>query len=136
MLKETAERKAKALEEKDRTNQAIIDNLRSSLLKSNYHEKKVWKSDQNERIKAEKKVAIYVYDLPRFNMDFYNAHLTEYGAKCRNQIGEKELHQRFLDSPNRVMDGELADLYYVPVYTGCYRTVVGTELQTDAYSAT
>jgi len=136
MLKETAERKAKTLEEKDRTNQAIIDNLRSSLLKSNYHEKKHWKTEQNERSKAEKKVAIYVYDLPRFNMDFYNAHLTEYGAKCRNQIGEKELHQRFLDTPNRVLDGELADLYYVPVYTGCYRTVVGTELQTDAYSAT
>jgi hypothetical protein len=69
-------------------------------------------------------------------MDFYNSHTAEYANKCRNQIGEKELHNRFLNSPNRVMDGELADLYYVPVYTGCYRTVVGTELQTEAYSAT
>jgi hypothetical protein len=136
-LKESSDRRVAILEEKDRTNQAIIDNLRSSLLKSNYHKQKHWKEGQNERVGRKKKdVSIYVYDLPRFNTDFYDAHLTEYNQKCRNQIGEKELHQRFLDSPNRVMDGELADLYYVPVYTGCYRTVVGTELQTDAYSAT
>lgn len=121
----------------DRTSQAIIENLRSSLVKSEYHQSKRWKEEQNERPQATKSgVSIYVYDLPRFNTDFYNAHKLEYTKKCRNQIGERELHQRFLDSPNRVLDGELADLYYVPVYTGCYRTVIGTELLTDAYAAT
>lgn len=132
-----AEMKSKTLEEKDRTSQAIIENLRSSLVKSEYHQSKRWKEEQNERPQATKSgVSIYVYDLPRFNTDFYNAHKLEYTKKCRNQIGERELHQRFLDSPNRVLDGELADLYYVPVYTGCYRTVIGTELLTDAYAAT
>eukprot|EP00039_Didymoeca_costata_P019384 m.337322 g.337322 ORF g.337322 m.337322 type:complete len:550 (+) comp18101_c0_seq1:164-1813(+) len=135
-LEEQFKRKVRTLEEKDRTNQAIIDNLRSSLLKSNYHNSRDWRAKEIEKTTTERKVSIYVYNMPRFNTDFYYAHLSEYQKKCRNQIGERELHQRFLDSPNRVMDGELADLYYVPVYTGCYRTVVGTELQTDAYSAT
>jgi len=134
--KDEAVGRIKTLEEKDRTSQAIIDNLRDAVLKSSYHKHKSWKENQNERATAHSKLSIYVYDMPRFNVDFYNAHLSEYAKKCRNQIGEREMHQRFLDSPNRVMDGELADLYYVPVYAGCYRTVVGTELQTDAYSAT
>jgi len=131
-----------ALEEKDRTNEAIIANLRGTVLKHSTVEKKRIAAQQSSAAATAKPandhsgLKVYVYDMPRFNEDFYNAHLSEYGKKCRNQIGEREMHTRFLNSSNRVTDGEQADLYYVPVYTGCYRSVVGTELQTDAYSAT
>ena len=121
----------------DRTNQAIIANLRSSVLKYDYLQRKQLDAKKQQPSKSKHAdLKVYVYDMPRFNVDFYNAHLSEYSKKCRNQIGEREMHQRFLNSTNRVLDGEQADLYYVPVYTGCYRSVVGTELQTDAYSAT
>jgi len=138
--KSIAVNKIIALEEKDRTNEAIISNLRGTVLKYSTQENKRLAAGQSgvaaKPANAHSDLKVYVYDMPRFNEDFYTAHLAEYGKKCRNQIGEREMHTRFLNSSSRVTDGELADLYYVPVYTGCYRSVVGTELQTDAYSAT
>lgn len=127
------------LKTKDKTNEAIIDNLRATLEKSKFHQEREWiqNGKSHERSLAVADLGVYVYDLPEFSTDFLVTHTENYKKRCRNQLGEHHFHNLFLnDTRTRVMDGEKADLYYVPVYTGCYRTVMGEELRMDAYDAT
>lgn len=116
---------------KERTNQLQIDNLQSTLHKSEFYQSKKWVKGKAllEDKSRERPFRLYVYDMPKFNIDFYNSHTSEYESECKNQIGERHIHQLFETSPHRVADGETADLYFVPVYTGCYRSVMGRELK-------
>lgn len=88
--------------------------------------------------KDSKRLSIYVYDLPGFSDIFYKYHSDLYKVKeeCHNQIGERMLHQKLRNSSYTVTNPDKADLYYVPIYTGCYRTVIGRELKMNAYTAT
>jgi hypothetical protein len=122
---------------REKASQLQIDTLQSTLHKSEFYKAKKWVKGKAALQDApqEKPFGMYVYDMPKFNIDFFNSHETEYQTECKNQIGERHIHQLFEDSPHRVMDGEVADLYFVPVYTGCYRSVMGRELQVLAVSS-
>eukprot|EP00038_Savillea_parva_P009208 m.181975 g.181975 ORF g.181975 m.181975 type:complete len:551 (-) comp15401_c0_seq1:104-1756(-) len=142
MRTEKLEDALRVSEMKQQTKQLQIDNLQASLHKSAFFKSKNWVKGTNllagtapERGQAEN-LRMYVYDMPKFNVDFYSTHEEDYKVECKNQIGERHIHSLFETSPNRVLDGERADIYFVPVYTGCYRSVMGRELQMDAYNAT
>lgn len=122
---------------REKASQLQIDTLQSTLHKSEFYKAKKWVKGKVALQDApqEKPFGMYVYDMPKFNVDFFNSHETEYQTECKNQIGERHIHQLFENSPHRVMDGEVADLYFVPVYTGCYRSVMGRELQVLAVSS-
>jgi hypothetical protein len=74
---------------------------------------------------------VYVYDMPRE----FNSDLAEAAPNCMYNAGytwqtkytlETYMHKMLLKSSLRTTDPEQANLFYVPIYVGCYLHNIGT----------
>jgi hypothetical protein len=68
---------------------------------------------------------IYVYELPPdFNTNLLDPEVPRF-YDCRESMYGAEIliHEQLLQSPFRTMDPEAANLFYLPIYTSCFRSV-------------
>lgn len=83
--------------------------------------------DPSRRIRTKNGVdlKIFVYDLPAdFNTNMLDPALQTM-FHCRDSMygAEVIIHEQLLASSRRTMDPEDADLFYVPLYSTCYRSI-------------